>query len=163
MRLMKLVTVLGSKNDLSEIVASKMYEPFEALGLKVPIHVISAHRHAPELYRYCQEAVDIDVFIAVAGMATSLPGAIAGATRIQRVVIAVPLDDGGIDSCIRMPPGVPVLTAGVGRAGLRNAGLAACQIVCAAMPEFREPFAQYLLQSGTKTEFDVALPNSSKT
>ena len=44
-------------------------------------------------------------------------------------VIGVPLDEYGIDSCLYMPPGVPVLLTGVGKSGLKNAAMAAAQIL----------------------------------
>ncbi len=44
-------------------------------------------------------------------------------------VIGVPMDEHGVDSCVYMPPGVPVLTAGVGKVGLKNAAIAAAQIL----------------------------------
>jgi 5-(carboxyamino)imidazole ribonucleotide mutase len=72
-------------------------------------------------------------------------------------VIGVPLDDYGIDSVIRLPGGVPVLTAGVGKAGLRNAAIAACQVAALTDPKIAERLAHHLDQVARAAQFDVSL------
>jgi phosphoribosylamine--glycine ligase len=113
-----------------------MQDVLEAVGVTVPVHVISCHRNPAELDRFCRE-VPVDVCIA-AGLAAGLPGVIAAATSMRRVIIGVPLDDYGVDSVIRLPAGVPVLTAGVGQAGLRNAAIAAWQAAALADPKIAD-------------------------
>jgi phosphoribosylamine--glycine ligase len=74
-----------------------------------------------------------DVIIAGAGMAAHLPGAIASHTILP--VIGVPLEASplkGMDallSMVQMPPGIPVATVSLGKAGARNAGILAAQIM----------------------------------
>jgi 5-(carboxyamino)imidazole ribonucleotide mutase len=125
--------VIGSESDLEALNASGMIDVFNQVDpeLSYTITVCSAHRNSTELDTYVKAAVvdGAKVFIGIAGMAAALPGALAAASNVARPVIAVPLDEKGIDSCLYMPPGVPVLLAGVGKAGLKNAAIAACQIL----------------------------------
>ena len=95
--------------------------------------------------------------IAGAALATALPGAIAGASGMKSVVIGVPLDEHGIDSCLWMPPGVPVLTAGVGKAGLQNAAIAACQILSIGDSGVAGRLEKYLEETARKPQFNVSL------
>ena len=66
-------------------------------------------------------------------MAAALPGAVAAYTTLP--VIGIPLDSGGLQgldsllSVVQMPPGVPVATVAIGRAGAQNAALLAAQIL----------------------------------
>ncbi len=76
------------------------------------------------------------IFICAAGMAAHLAGATAAHT--QRPVIGVPIDSGplqGMDallSTVQMPGGVPVATVAVGKAGAKNAGYLAVQMLAIA-------------------------------
>lgn len=153
---MQIATVIGSDSDVRLVRESGMHEVFDAVGVSVPVHVISCHRNPTELDRFCRD-VPVDIYIAAAGLAAGLPGAITAATSMRRVVIGVPLDDYGIDSVIRLPGGVPVLTAGVGKAGLRNAAIAACQIAALTDPEIAEGLADYLGRVARRPRFDVRL------
>ena len=73
------------------------------------------------------------VFIAAAGMAAHLAGAIAA--HSIRPVIGIPIESGGmggIDSLLStamMPPGVPVATVAVGKSGAKNSAILAVQIL----------------------------------
>ncbi|MEJ7585272.1 MAG: AIR carboxylase family protein [Acidimicrobiales bacterium] len=155
----EVVVLIGSATDRSLVRDSKMHDVFEAAGLLVPVHVISCHRNATELERFCRET-SADVIIAAAGLAAALPGAVAAATKMRKVVIGVPLDDFGVDTCIRLPGGVPVLTAGVGKAGLFNAAIAACQIVSLGDAEVRDRLDTYLTRAVRAPQFDVSLENA---
>jgi 5-(carboxyamino)imidazole ribonucleotide mutase len=100
--------------------------------------VTSAHRTPVDTAEYVAEAVErgCQVFICAAGMAAHLAGAVAAHTT--RPVIGVPIDAGplsGIDallSTVQMPGGIPVATVAVGKAGARNAGYLAGQILAVA-------------------------------
>jgi 5-(carboxyamino)imidazole ribonucleotide mutase len=78
-------------------------------------------------------AQGIQVFIAGAGMANHLAGAVAAHTTLP--VIGVPLGGsalGGVDalySTVQMPAGVPVATVAIGSAGAKNAAVLAVQIL----------------------------------
>ena len=73
------------------------------------------------------------VFIAAAGLAAHLAGAVAA--RTVRPVIGIPCDGGplnGVDalySTVQMPGGIPVACVAVGKAGAKNAGYLAAQIL----------------------------------
>lgn len=153
----KVVLLIGSASDRKIVKDSKLTEVFHRVGVDLDIHVMSAHRNADDLHTFCQTEEEVSVFIAAAALATALPGAIAGATRMRKVVIGVPLDDYGIDSCLRMPPGVPVLTAGVGKAGLYNAAIAACQILAANDPKVAAELDGYLADHARPVRLNISL------
>ena len=155
----EVVVLIGSASDRRSVRESKMLDVFEAAGLTVPVHIISCHRNATELERFCRETT-ADVLIGAAGLAAALPGAVAAATKMRKAVIGVPLDDCGVDTCIRLPAGVPVLTAGVGKAGLFNAALAACQIVALSDAGVRDRLETYLTGAARAPQFDVSLEDA---
>jgi 5-(carboxyamino)imidazole ribonucleotide mutase len=82
------------------------------------------------------------VFIAAAGMAAHLAGAVAAQTT--RPVLGVPLatsELNGLDALlatVQMPAGIPVGTLAIGRAGAINAALLAVSILANERPELRE-------------------------
>ncbi len=82
------------------------------------------------------------VFIGIAGMSAALPGAIAAYTLGRRPVIGVGLSSSalaGLDAMLsisRMPSGRPVMFAGLDEHGLKNAAMAACQILAAGDDDF---------------------------
>lgn len=125
--------VIGSDSDWP--VMEACYRELVDFGVSAEVEVISAHRSPDRLREYVLSAAQrgIRVFIAGAGMAAALPGAIAAHTTLP--VIGVPLVSGnlcGLDSLlsmVQMPPGVPVATVGIGPAGARNAAWLATQIL----------------------------------
>lgn len=125
----------------------------------VVVSVCSAHRNLPELHDYVTRAIQegAQIFIGVAGMAAALPGAIAGASGMMTPVIGVPLDEDGIDSCLYMPPGVPVLLAGVGKPGLKNAAIAALQILALGNEDVTITLEGYLTDTAKEPEFGIKL------
>jgi len=151
--------VLGSASDLDAVKAAGMAETFEAVGISYAVSVCSAHRNLPELEKFAKEAVDkaAEVFIAVAGMATALPGALAGLTGMATPIIGVPLDEHGIDSCLYMPPGVPVLLTGVGKSGLKNAAIAAAQILATGDQTVAEGLTKYIAANKKSAKFNINL------
>jgi 5-(carboxyamino)imidazole ribonucleotide mutase len=153
----KVVLLIGSLNDRKIVKDSRMIDVFDRVGVTLEIHVISAHRNSEDLHRFCQNETDVAVYIAAAALATALPGAIAGATKMRKVVIGVPLDDYGIESCIRMPPGVPVLTSGVGKAGLLNAAIAACQLLATSDSGVADRLEGYLADHARQPHLNVSL------
>ncbi|HVQ44360.1 MAG TPA: AIR carboxylase family protein [Candidatus Saccharimonadia bacterium] len=149
--------VLGSASDLEAVKAAGMTQTLDTIGISSAVSVCSAHRNLEELGTFATEAVQngAQVFIGVAGMATALPGALAGLTTMAKPIIGVPLDEHGIDSCIYMPPGVPVLTAGVGKSGLKNAAIATAQILAVNDPAITEGLATFLAASKKQPQFDI--------
>ena len=123
--------ILGSESDAGIVRDSGMADILRGCGVDFACDAYSAHRNPRELAEFCASrlAGDTRVFIAAAGMAAALPGAVAGLVAPSGFVLGVPLDRDGVDSCLHMPPGVPVATMGVGKPGLRNAAIAAVQIL----------------------------------
>ncbi len=76
------------------------------------------------------------MFVAGAGLAAHLAGAVAALT--VRPVIGVPMDGGPLNgrdallSTVQMPGGVPVACVAIGKAGAKNAGHLAAQILALA-------------------------------
>jgi len=151
--------VMGSKSDARIVMESGITDVFNAALVTYEFGICSAHRNADQLAEFTGEICKsgAEVFIGVAGMAAALPGALAANTRMSKPIIAVPLDQYGIDSCLRMPPGVPVLTAGVGKPGLKNAAIAACQILAVANNEIGLHLTAHLSDTAKFAEFNVNL------
>lgn len=124
---------MGSESDRE--VMAVCIEELEKLGLQGELVVQSAHRQPKATVEYVEGALQrgAKVFIAGAGMSAALPGFIASLTT--KPVIGVPLASGlpgGIDalySIAQMPPGVPVATVAIGKAGAKNAAILAAEIL----------------------------------
>jgi len=105
------------------------------VGVPYEVRVTSAHRTPQATHEYVTDADrrGCAVFIAAAGLAAHLAGAVAAATL--RPVIGVPLDAGplqGMDSLlstVQMPGGIPVACVAIGKAGAKNAAYLAAQIL----------------------------------
>ena len=134
----KVVILMGSQSDEDRV--SPCVEVLKSLGISCLITVSSAHR-TPErtenLVSEC-EAAGAQIFICAAGMAAHLAGAVAA--RTTRPVIGIPVSSvalGGMDSLLstdQMPPGCPVATGALDKAGARNAAWLAAQILALADP-----------------------------
>lgn len=151
--------VLGSASDLDAIKDSKISQTLTDIGITNEVSVCSAHRNIEALGEFTIQAVKdgTKVFVGVAGMAAALPGALAGLTDMKVPVIGVPLDKFGIDSCIYMPPGVPVLTSGVGKTGLKQAAIAAAQILAIGDAKIAVGLAAYLEKTQKQPKFYINL------
>ena len=125
--------LMGSENDLPDMQAAA--DVLKQLGIKYEIKVTSAHRTPAATQQYIGDAVErgCQVFICGAGLAAHLAGATAAHTT--KPVIGVPIDAGplqGFDallSTVQMPGGIPVATVAIGKAGAKNAGYLAAQIL----------------------------------
>ncbi len=146
-----LVSILmGSDSDLETMRASQ--EVLKDFGIASDIKVLSAHRTPDALAAYLKdaEAQGVKVFIAAAGMAAHLAGAVSSKT--VKPVIGVPLDAsslGGLDallSTVQMPAGIPVATVAIGKAGAKNAAFLATQILALGDPAL----AQKLMEQRRK-------------
>jgi phosphoribosylaminoimidazole carboxylase PurE protein len=152
--------VLGSASDLDAVHGSGMQDALASMGITSSVSVCSAHRNIDELAKFVERtlASGTKLYVGVAGVAAALPGALAGLTGMKTPVIGVPMDEHGIDSCVHMPPGVPVLTAGVGKSGLKNATLGAAQILAAGDAKIAAGLADYLRRTAKAPQFDVPRP-----
>jgi phosphoribosylaminoimidazole carboxylase PurE protein len=129
----KVLIVIGSDSDLP--VMEEAGKVLEDLCISYTLTVTSAHRSPEFTRKLATEAEEkgIEVIIAGAGMAAHLAGVIASYTLLP--VIGVPIDSSslhGLDSLlstVQMPPGVPVATMAIGRAGARNAAIFSAQIL----------------------------------
>jgi 5-(carboxyamino)imidazole ribonucleotide mutase len=128
--------LMGSDSDLGTM--QGCVDVLARLDVPCEVHITSAHR-TPEVTRnYVHDAEQrgCAVFIAAAGMAAHLAGAVAAQTI--RPVIGVPIDAGplkGIDallSTVQMPAGVPVAGVAIGSAGAKNAAFLAAQMLALA-------------------------------
>jgi phosphoribosylamine--glycine ligase len=125
--------VMGSDSDLPVMQAAADF--LDSMGISHEISVNSAHRTPDAASDYARNALDrgLQIIIAGAGMAAHLAGVLAAHTNIP--VIGVPLDASplnGLDallSTVQMPPGVPVATMGIGKAGAKNGAVFAARIL----------------------------------
>ncbi len=137
--------LMGSDSDLPVMKAA--IEVLERFSIRTEVKISSAHRtpEATRVYVKDAEVRGCAVFIAGAGLAAHLAGAVAAATT--RPVIGVPLDAGslgGLDSLlstVQMPGGVPVACVAIGKAGAKNAGYLAAQILALQDDELAESVA----------------------
>lgn len=140
--------VMGSDSDMD--VMQSCIEQLGYFGIQPVVRIISAHRTPQIAAEFAQTAAKngIKVIIAAAGMAAHLAGALAAKTTLP--VIGVPLISSsgleGIDallSTLQMPPGVPVATVAIGKAGAKNAAILAVQILALADSNLREKLADF--------------------
>src|SRR5579864_6945910 len=118
---------MGSQSDWATM--KHAAETLDALGVGYDARIVSAHRTPDRLYAFAKGAkgVGFRVIIAGAGGAAHLPGMTASMTVLP--VFGVPIESkalAGLDSLysiVQMPPGVPVGTLAIGRAGAINASL----------------------------------------
>jgi 5-(carboxyamino)imidazole ribonucleotide mutase len=134
--------LIGSAADWDVMKAT--VETLREFGVSCETRVLSAHRTPAETAEYVRkcDAAGTRVFIAAAGMAAHLAGAVAAQTT--RPVLGVPLatsELNGLDALlatVQMPAGIPVGTLAIGRAGAINAALLAVSILANERPELRE-------------------------
>ena len=125
--------VMGSDSDLPVMQVAADF--LQAMGIPYEMSVNSAHRTPEAASNYARNAAakGLQIIIAGAGMAAHLAGVMAAHTNIP--VIGVPLDASslnGLDallSTVQMPPGVPVATMGIGKAGAKNGAVLAARIL----------------------------------
>jgi len=133
---------MGSDSDLP--VMQVTLEVLDALRIPSELKITSAHRTPEATHAYVKDADrrGCAVFIAAAGLAAHLAGAVAALTL--RPVIGVPLDAGplhGMDallSTVQMPGGIPVATVAIGKAGAKNAAYLAAQILALSDADLAE-------------------------
>jgi 5-(carboxyamino)imidazole ribonucleotide mutase len=128
--------VMGSQSDWATL--RHAAETLDALGIGYDARIVSAHRTPERLYAFAKGArkAGFKVIIAGAGGAAHLPGMTAALTTLP--VFGVPIESkalAGVDSLysiVQMPPGVPVGTLAIGRAGAINAALLAAGVLALA-------------------------------
>ena len=125
--------IMGSQSDWATM--KHAADTLEALGIAYEARIVSAHRTPDRLYAFAKgaKASGVRVIIAGAGGAAHLPGMTASMTVLP--VFGVPVESkalAGLDSLysiVQMPPGIPVGTLAIGRAGAINAALLAARVL----------------------------------
>jgi 5-(carboxyamino)imidazole ribonucleotide mutase len=128
--------IMGSQSDWATM--RHAAETLDALGVAYDARIVSAHRTPERLYSFAKGAKGegFKVIIAGAGGAAHLPGMTAALTALP--VFGVPVESKALSgqdsllSIVQMPPGVPVGTLAIGRAGAINAALLAAAVLALA-------------------------------
>lgn len=159
--------VMGSDSDMD--VMQSCIDQLVFFGIKPIVRILSAHRTPEAASEFAQKAAQngIQVIIAAAGMAAHLAGAMAAHSDLP--VIGVPLNSGaglgGLDallSTVQMPPGVPVATMGIGKAGAKNAAVFAVKILALNDVSLQEKLEQFKKDQENKVlDKDSALRQDS--
>lgn len=129
----QVLIIMGSDSDLS--VVEETGNVLKEFGIPYEMTIASAHRTPERVQKLSKEAEKkgVEVIIAAAGAAAHLAGVVAAHTILP--VIGIPINSSplqGFDSLLstaQMPPGVPVATMAVGKAGAKNAAFLAAQII----------------------------------
>ncbi len=153
--------IMGSRSDWETM--QHACTTLDELGVPYETRVVSAHRTPELMAEYASGAADrgLRVLIAGAGGAAHLPGMTAAHTHLP--VLGVPVESHalqGMDSLlsiVQMPPGVPVGTLAIGRAGAINAALLAASIVALGDETVRERLRRFR-STQTQTVLDNPEP-----
>ena len=124
---------MGSQSDWQTM--KNAAETLDALEVGYETRIVSAHRTPERLYAFAKgaKAQGFKVIIAGAGGAAHLPGMTASLTSLP--VFGVPVESKALSgqdslySIVQMPPGVPVGTLAIGKAGAINAALLAASVL----------------------------------
>ena len=142
---------MGSASDEESVAPAAAI--LKDLNIPYLMTVTSAHRTA----KRTEDLVDslekdgCQVFICAAGLAAHLAGAVAA--RTIRPVIGIPLTASslaGLDALlatVQMPPGYPVATVALDKAGARNAAWLAASILALQDPAIAEKLRQARLRN----------------
>jgi 5-(carboxyamino)imidazole ribonucleotide mutase len=130
--------IMGSQSDWPTM--RHAAETLDALGVPYDKRIVSAHRTPDRLVAFAKgaKAAGHKVIIAGAGGAAHLPGMTASMTTLP--VFGVPVESkalSGVDSLysiVQMPPGIPVGTLAIGKAGAINAALLAASVLALSDP-----------------------------
>jgi 5-(carboxyamino)imidazole ribonucleotide mutase len=124
--------VMGSDSDLP--VMEACFDVLRSFDIPFEARITSAHRTPEVTKEFVKDAEQrgCGVFIAAAGMAAHLAGAVSATT--VKPVIGVPMNASldGLDallSTVQMPAGIPVASVAIGKAGAKNAAYLAAQIL----------------------------------
>ena len=124
--------ILGSDSDVD--LGKAAIKSLRIFDIACELKVISAHRSPDVLVDYLKTSKErgCKAYIAIAGMAAHLAGAVAA--HSSSPVLGVPTEHSlnGLDailSTLQMPAGVPVATFAAGTAGATNAGIFAAQML----------------------------------
>lgn len=155
--------LMGSDSDLPVMKAAADF--FKEMGIGYEMTVASAHRTPEKAMTYARTAQErgLKMIIAGAGMAAHLAGVISSHTDLP--VIGIPLDASplqGMDALlatVQMPPGIPVATMAIGKAGAKNGAVLAARIlaledkeIAARLVRFRENMVREVEEKARRLE-----------
>ncbi|HPX60797.1 MAG TPA: 5-(carboxyamino)imidazole ribonucleotide mutase [Deltaproteobacteria bacterium] len=152
----QVLIVMGSDSDLP--IMQEAGNVLEQFGIAYEIRISSAHRAPAKTAELASKAAErgIKIIIAGAGVAAHLAGVVASKTILP--VIGVPTPGGalnGVDALyatVQMPAGIPVATMAVGKAGAKNAGLFAVQVLSLNEPRLAQAMIDYRKQMELELE-----------
>lgn len=148
--------MMGSDTDLPTM--QEAANILKAFAIPYEMRISSAHRSPVRTLALASDAAGrgVKIIIAGAGMAAHLAGVVASKTILP--VIGVPMPGGalnGVDALyatVQMPGGIPVATMAIGKAGAKNAGLFAVQILALSEPALAESLTQYRIDMDKELE-----------
>ena len=152
----RVLLMMGSDTDLP--IMQEAADILKKFAVPYEMRIASAHRSPARAMALASEASErgVQVIIAGAGMAAHLAGVVAAHTILP--VIGVPMPGGalnGVDALyatVQMPGGIPVATMAIGKAGAKNAGLFAIQILALSDPSLTESLLHYRLEMDRELE-----------
>ncbi|BBG66592.1 phosphoribosylaminoimidazole carboxylase catalytic subunit [Hydrogenimonas sp.] len=152
--------IIGSKSDYE--VMKECGKTLEKFGVPYELIISSAHRSPERTKSYIKDAESRGavVFIAAAGMAAHLAGAVAATTI--KPVIGVPMSSSDLRgedallSTVMMPAGMPVATLAIGKAGAINSAYLAMQILAIDDDELNVKLNEDRIAKAKKVETDSA-------
>ena len=129
----KVAIFMGSLSDEANV--RPCAEVLQSLGISYTFTVTSAHRTPERTEKLVTELENAGckIYICAAGMAAHLAGAVAA--RTIKPVIGIPVTASSLNgmdallATVMMPPGFPVATVALDKAGARNAAWLAAQIL----------------------------------
>ena len=152
--------IMGSQSDWPTM--RHAAETLDALAVPYDARIVSAHRTPERMYAFARGARDagFKVIIAGAGGAAHLPGMTAAMTSLPG--FGVPVESKALSgrdsllSIVQMPPGIPVGTLAIGRAGAINAALLAAAVLALNDPALATRLDAYrAAQTGSVAERPV--------
>ncbi len=152
----QVLLIMGSDSDLP--VMREAADILTKFAIPWEMRISSAHRCPTRTMSLASEAAGrgVKIIIAGAGMAAHLAGVVASKTTLP--VIGVPMPGGalnGVDalySTVQMPGGIPVATMAIGKAGAKNAGIFAAQILALNDTRLAEAMAAYRTEMDREVE-----------
>lgn len=155
--------VMGSDSDLG--VMQNCIDQLKHFGIDPVVRILSAHRTPEQAGQFAAGAAGegIRVIIAAAGMAAHLAGAMAARSRLPVIGVPLAAAEGpmGLDallSTVQMPPGIPVASMAIGKAGAKNAAVFAVQILALSDSALADKLDQFRRdQSDKALKKDAAL------
>lgn len=152
----QVLLIMGSDSDLP--VMQEAADILKKFGIPFEMRISSAHRCPQRTAELASGAAGrgIRIIIAGAGMAAHLAGVVAAETTLP--VIGVPMPGGalnGVDALyatVQMPGGIPVATMTIGKAGARNAGIFAVQMLALSNQDLAKALVDYRREMAREIE-----------